>query len=183
MYPSIMPAQPKLLPRPCPQCGKEIGGCQLVLFNPKYYYLRSGYARSQPYVILRISHGYSKTERTKHNTRKKIVHNFSSSYIWNFTIGYGSNTTTISSDQIFNHPDYMYTQCITDPPSPQVMRDIKANGWLISETSGAHWIKRAQRNRTILSSVPVPLSAPLTVRTDLSPLPTSQPCALVCSPH
>ena len=103
-----LPAHPKPLPRPCPQCGLETGGCQLVVFNPKYQKVSSGYRPWKPIVVLRISHGYSKELRTKSGKRKKIWHNFQTD-AWGLTIGDGPDSRCISTDAIFDQPGYEYT--------------------------------------------------------------------------
>ena len=115
-----LPASLKILPRPCPQCGKGYGGCQIVLFNPKYYFYRTGYERLRPYVILRISHGYSKTEKTKSNTRKKIVHNFQIivDSIHSIKIKYEGNMIDIN--RIFTYAEYEYKHSITYPLGNQI---------------------------------------------------------------
>ena len=123
-----MPAHPKPLPRPCPQCGKETGGCQLVIFNPKYQQLWSGYRTKKSYAIIRISHGYSKVLRTKNKKRKKIVHNFQTGP-WDLTIGDGSNSRTISTEVLFDQPGYENFQSRSMPLSAENFEDFKANGW------------------------------------------------------
>lgn len=110
VYPSIMPARPKPLPRPCPQCGKETGGCQLVVFNPRYQELWTGYRPWKPIVVLRISHGYSKVLRAKTGKRKKIVHNFQTD-AWGLTI----RDKPISTDELFDQPGYEYLQSVSMP--------------------------------------------------------------------
>jgi hypothetical protein len=145
----VMPTPRKRLPRPCPQCGSEFGGCQLVMFNPRFYHERTGYERHYPYVIIRINHGYSKTEKTKNNTRKKIVHNFSSERGWSFITDSETNPDTVSSEEIFNRLQYRYRQSYTMPLGPEAIQSIKENGWKISEKSLAHWVRRSSTKMKI----------------------------------
>jgi hypothetical protein len=133
VYPSVLPAKPKLLPRPCPQCGSETGGCQWVIINPKFYK-----RRTRPYAILRISHGYSKTERTKNNTRKKIVHNFQMGF-HGIVKGTGER---LSLDNIFDHVDYYDRDCLTLPFGANSFEYVKAHGWWGLVTEGAHFINK-----------------------------------------
>jgi hypothetical protein len=157
VYPSELPTRKKLLPRPCPQCGGEYGGVQIVLINPRYYWHRTGYRlRTRlyeegirirfvypPYVIVRISHSYSKTELTKNKTRKKIVHSFSSFGDWNLPINpYDNNSRTVKARQVFTS-NMRYKQCRTFPLSPLIFEDVKFNGWNIFDNTSAHWTRRA----------------------------------------
>ena len=147
MYPSDVPARPKLLPRPCPQCGKETGGIQIVLFNPVYYnrqkYAGGRYDRRETYVILRISHGYSKTERTEKNNRKKITHNFriAQKFPFELIVGEGQASRKINSDELFNEPNYVNGQSVTIRPSGEDLEYYRINGWPI-ETHGTHWMSK-----------------------------------------
>ena len=146
----LMPTPKKRLPRPCPQCESEFGGCQLVMFNPRFYLKRTGYERHYPYVIIRISHSYSKTEKTRNKTRKKIVHNFSSELSgWSFTTQNETNPDPVSSRNIFRRRQYMYRQSINMPLGPALIQFIKENGWKISETSLAHWVRRSSTEMKI----------------------------------
>lgn len=152
MYPSDVPARPKLLPRPCPQCGKETGGYQIILFNPVYCnrqkFAGALYTRKSPYVILRISHGYSKTERTKNNTRKKITHNFRHRNRGPLLlpIGVGESAREITSDELFREPVYVDRQSVVIPQSDSVFEYYRTYGWPdIVETHGAHWISKKRK--------------------------------------
>ncbi len=129
-----MPTRPKLLPRPCPLCGKETGGCQIILFNPE---LRDGTFRTIPYirrgscVILRISHGYSKTERTKGNKRKKIWHSFRilCGHRFPLIIGSGADSREIFSDELFSERGYTNCQSVSLPISDADFESYRTNGW------------------------------------------------------
>jgi hypothetical protein len=124
----------KLLPQPCPQCGLENGGYQLVLFNPKYYLQRTGYARDSPYVILRISHyskeKYSLSPASKKNKRTKIWHNFRTSAM-----------LVISSIPVSRVFAGSNKKSMTIRPSDVLNDYFKKNGWKI-ETKKAHFIKK-----------------------------------------
>ena len=140
-----LPAHRKLLPRPCPQCGQENGGCQLVIFNPKFYEERTGYARRYPYSILRISH-YSKEQyalqsKTKNENRQgKIWHNFQIRLS-----GLTRGSDFIRLEEIFNDFFYADKQSITLPLGDDFYNYVKNNGWtgwtrIVIER--AHWIKK-----------------------------------------
>ena len=130
MYPSIMPARPKPLPRPCPQCGKETGGCQLVIFNPKYQELWTGYRTKKPYGIIRISHGYSKVLRTKNGP-------------WDFTVGVGSDSRDVSIPVLFDEPGYGNLQSVSMPLTAENFNEFKTNGWPFNR-KGSHWINKGE---------------------------------------
>ena len=121
----------------------------MVMFNPRFYQERTGYARHYPYVIIRISHGYSKTEKTRNKTRKKIVHNFSSNLRWTFTTGSETYADRVSSEEIFNRPGNIFRQSITMPIGPEAIQSIKENGWNISEKSLAHLVRRSKTEMKI----------------------------------
>lgn len=133
-----LPGHRKLLPRPCPQCGQENGGCQWVIFNPKFYEERTGYARDIPYSILRISH-YSKEQYAlspKKNRRTKIWHNFQVGLL---AIKRGSES--IQLEKIFDDPIYEDRHSITLPLGDNWFDYIKRNGWRVL-TERAHWINK-----------------------------------------
>lgn len=120
----------------------------MILFNPIYHnrkkFAGAPYTRKSPYVILRISHGYSKTERTKNNTRKKITHNFRIAVIrpYQLIIGLGEAAREITSDELFNEPGYTKCQSVPIPISDADFEYYRINGWPMLETNEAHWISK-----------------------------------------
>lgn len=138
-----MPGHRKSLPRPCPQCGRENGGVQLVFFNPRFYKQRTGYSRSYPYHLLRISH-YSKEEYlSKKNKNKKykptkIWHTFH--FIGKYEINYGSGPMSIA--ELFKQPEHFYKQSFSTTPGEDLMKYWKKNGWPKFKIEGAHYINK-----------------------------------------
>ena len=132
-----LPAHRKLLPRPCPQCGQENGGCQIVLFNPRLRPQRE--TRRYPTIaIIRISH-YSKEQYAlspKKNRRTKIWHNFQ----FGLT-GIKRGSESIQLDKIFDDFIYEDKHSITLPLGDEWFDLIKKNGWRVL-TEGAHWINK-----------------------------------------
>jgi hypothetical protein len=85
----------KLLPAPCPRCGKTNGMIQLVIFNPKFH-PRLSYRKKPPRVILRIGH-YS--PKLYNDTKEKVASKQIRPYIkrgrkeWIGTRKYNKNLT------------------------------------------------------------------------------------------
>jgi hypothetical protein len=138
-----MPGHRKVLPRPCPQCGAENGGVQLVFFNPRFYKQRTGYSRSYPYHLLRISH-YSKDEYgSKKNKNKK----YKPTKIWHtfqFTDGYEINydSEPMSVSELFDQPEHIDKQSYTVTPNEAWLNYYRKNGWPRIKTESAHWINK-----------------------------------------
>jgi hypothetical protein len=127
------------LPRPCPQCGAENGGCQWVIFNPKYYEERTGYQRNWPYSIFRISH-YSKEQyllSPKKNRRTKIWHNFQMRLP-----GIKRGSEFIPLEKIFDDPLYEDMHSITLALGDEWFDHIKKDGWPRIVTERAHWVNK-----------------------------------------
>jgi len=123
---------------PCPQCGRQNGGMQLVIFNPKSYEERTGYARREPYVVLRISH-YSASSRKIKKQQTKIWHNFQI-----HIPGILKGSEFIRLDQIFDDFEYKDKQSVSLPIGDDLFGYIKANGWQVCKikTEGAHWVNK-----------------------------------------
>lgn len=141
-----MPGRRKLLPRPCPQCGQENGGVQIVLFNPRYYKVRTGYARYRPYILLRVGH-YSKEEyrlkRLERSKATKVWHNFQIALGSQFQIALGSEPDVkIFVNEVFDQPDYVDRQSVTFPLFPDWYKRFKKNGWPKIVNNHAHWFNK-----------------------------------------
>lgn len=161
-----MPAPKKLLPRPCPQCGLENGGCQWVIFNPRFYkkkmyysnknhgwsvweipkYRQDSYDRYGPYVILRISHyskeQYSPASKYSKKNRTKIWHTFQMPYAYD-SVDVGRESVKLS--EIFNRNSFKLKHSISFPMSNGWFEYIKKNGWPAINLEMAHWVNRSVR--------------------------------------
>lgn len=152
----------KTLPRPCPQCGMENGGCQWVIFNPRYYkqkfaaggrwkiepYKDDSYSRRLygPYILLRISH-YSKEKyelasRLKKKNNTKIWHTFQIAHApISLTIG----SENVGFDEIFNIPRFKFKHSISFVMAKDTFERIRKNGWPPIRLERAHWVNRSSR--------------------------------------
>ena len=161
-----MPAPKKLLPRPCPQCGLENGGCQWVIFNPRFYkkkmyysnknhgwsvweipkYRQDSYDRYGPFVILRISHyskeQYSLASKYSKKNRTKIWHTFQMPYAFD-SVDVGRESVKL--DEIFNRIGFKLKHSISFPLSKGWFEYIKKNGWPRIKLDKAHWVNRSPR--------------------------------------
>jgi hypothetical protein len=134
-----LPAHRKLLPRPCPQCGEEYGGCQWVIRNPEFYRNRS--ITRRPICILRISH-YSK-EKYAMSSKKlkyrqgKIWHSFQIPLL-----GIKIGSQSIPLEKIFSRPSHKYEQSVWFPLSNEWYNYFKKYGWQGIVIEGAHWLNK-----------------------------------------
>lgn len=143
MYLSGMPGHRKVLPRPCPQCGAENGGVQLVFFNHRFYKERTGYSRSTPYHLLRISHYSNHEYRSKKNKDKKyrptkIWHTFQ--FTDSYKINYGSESMSI--DKLFDQPEYIDKHSFTITPNEDWLKYYRKHGWPQFKNDSAHWLNK-----------------------------------------
>lgn len=141
MYLSV-PARKKILPQPCPQCGLKNGGCQWVIFNPRYYkektYYTNGkyswtgweiprnrdnsYNRYGPYILLRISHyskaRYSLASKYAENSDRK-VNKTNKSRVWHtFQTPHAFFSLFVGEKEIdlreiFNRPAFKFKHSIS----------------------------------------------------------------------
>jgi hypothetical protein len=140
-----VPGHKKALPWPCPQCGQGNGGIQFVFFNHRYYKIRTGYARTTPYHLLRISH-YSKGEyKLKKHRPTKIWHTFRFKSDVKINYGSGRDAEVISINELFDKPDYLDKESVTLKIAPSIIERVKKYGWqkvLSIVNEGAHWFRK-----------------------------------------
>jgi hypothetical protein len=169
-----VPAPKKMLPQPCPQCGLENGGCQWVIFNPRYYKKKTYYSNTRygwsvweipkeredsyerfgPYTLLRISH-YSKERyslaqrRTMRSYRK--VNKTNRSKVWHtFQMPHAFFSITLGEKEIdlreiFNRPAFKFKHSISFGMSREQFDYYKENGWPKIKLNKAHWVNSAPR--------------------------------------
>lgn len=137
-----MPAKQRILPQPCPKCGRKNGTVQLVMFNSPYLPSRS--------LICRVGH-YDKElyKKPKIKSEKKIDHSIinknetkfkkvnTRGKVWcSFRIGY-------ESESIDDIRSLQGGKSVTSSMSTQFYELIKKNGWRMLPTSGPNYKRKA----------------------------------------
>jgi hypothetical protein len=84
-----MPAPKKLLPIPCPKCGKEYGTAQIVIFNDAFHEFEPYRRKDRIRLIIRIKHyyrdiyEYNRSKVTDNPAKRQMIRQYRNQ--WKYT--------------------------------------------------------------------------------------------------
>lgn len=144
-----MPAKIKLLPYPCPICGKENGTIQVGILDELRF--RIGHYNSQKYQLSKNQYKKNITPKTKgYGTEGKIWHNFRIEFL--------RMPSDLVDENIFSKKEVeKFDSTITISKNQKFINLIKEKGWRVIPSNSKNKRKNPQNNEIKFNKIIYPI--------------------------